>query len=231
MNARLTPYNENMDSDFKGDSSPEDQSSKANILSKKKDNQSGWKGMAWTILIAILVAWGIQAFLVKPFQIPSGSMLPTLQVGDRILVDRLTPRFRDWKVGDIVVLKPPTGAETGECGIEREQDQACPKGAPQQASVYFVKRIVALGGDSLSVRGGQVIRNGKALNLDAIRLDANCDICNLSKPIRIPEGSVFLMGDNRGNSLDSRVWGPAPTESIVGKARFTYWPVTRLQLL
>jgi signal peptidase I len=183
------------------------------------------------VAIALGLALGIQAFLIKPYKIPSESMVPTLQVGQRVLVNRIGTHFGDPEVGDILVFHPPKGAENGldQCGVDHPADQGCPKATPEQADVNYIKRVVGVPGDTLKVVGGHVIRNGKRESDGYI---APCQgdeaECSLPRPIRVLPGHYFLMGDNRGNSDDSRFWGPIPKDSIIGEAFATYWPLDRI---
>jgi signal peptidase I len=182
------------------------------------------------------LALGIQALIVKPYQIPSGSMEPTLDIGQRVLVNRFIYHFTDPSIGDIVVFHPPAGAQgggSGECGDPRtgaggSSGAACDKPTPQKASVNFIKRIVAGPGDTLSVENGHPVVNGKIANEDFINPCRPGGACNLPKPIKIPSGEYFMMGDNRGESDDSRFWGPVPRGWIIGKAFATYWPPDRI---
>src|SRR6478672_5243586 len=104
------------------------------------------------VAIALGLALLIQAFLVKPFRIPSQSMEPTLDVGQRVLVDRVRFHFRDPKVGDVVVFKPPKGADLDECGKPPQPGQACAVSTPTRSNTNFIKRIVAVPGDSISIK-------------------------------------------------------------------------------
>jgi signal peptidase I len=186
------------------------------------------------VAVALGLALGIQAFLVKPYRIPSGSMLPTLEVGQRVLVNRLGNRFNDPKIGEIMVFHPPSGAEgSGDtCGDPtRRANQACDKPTQQKASVNFIKRVVALPGDRISIRNGHVIRNGKREKDGYINACAGGSACNLPTPITIPPDHYFMMGDNRGESDDSRFWGPVPRKWIIGGAFATYWPPKQVGLL
>ena len=172
---------------------------------------------------------GIQAFIVKPYQIPSESMEPTLDVGQRVLVNRFLYRFSDPKIGDIIVFHPPSGAENGkECGVPRRQGQPCPEPTPGEAEVNFIKRIVAGPGDKLSIRDGHPVVNGVEAQEDFIRECSPGSECNLPQEITIPADHYFMMGDNRGESDDSRFWGPIPRDWIIGKAFATYWPPSRV---
>jgi len=194
-----------------------------------------------TVAIAIGLALLIQAVLVKPYRIPSGSMIPTLAIGQRILVNRLDTHPG---IGDIVVFHPPTGATGGgECGSPGEgagHAQACDKPVPAESNQTFVKRVVGLPHDRLSIVDGYVYRNGVreklAYNLRtalstqgfiACTPSASAD-CTFRKTIVVPAGEYYMMGDNRGDSLDSRYWGPVPQKWIIGVAFATYWPIDRI---
>jgi signal peptidase I len=176
------------------------------------------------VAVALGVALGIQAFLVKPFRIPSESMVPTLEVGQRVLVDRIGERFNDPERGDVMVFKPPAGADDNMCGVSHPANQGCPRSTPGESDTNFIKRIVAVGGDRISVRAGRVFLNGRPQKEPYIRPDTSCGICNLPKEIVVPEGQYYMMGDNRGASADSREWGPVPKGNMIGKAFATYWP-------
>ena len=191
-----------------------------------------------TVAIAVGLALLIQAFLVKPYRIPSGSMEPTLAIGQRILVNRLDTSP---SLGDVVVFHPPTGATTpeGTCGNPNQgvlaksgqpAPQACDKDVPAESSETFVKRVVGLPGDHIKIVNGYVYRNGKKETGSYIQ---KCQVsdgedCDFETPIVVPAGDYYMMGDNRGNSLDSRFWGPVPQKWIVGVAFATYWPLDRI---
>ena len=183
------------------------------------------------VAVALGLALGIQAFLVKPFRIPSESMVPTLEIGQRVLVDRVSFRFSDPDRGDIVVFKPPAGADTNTCGVEHPPDSACPRATDGRSDTNFIKRVVAVGGDRIRIVNGSVILNGKRQDESFARLDSECGLCDLPKEIEIPKGYYYMMGDNRGESADSREWGPIPKDAMIGKAFATYWPPNRIGTL
>ncbi|MGH2951923.1 MAG: signal peptidase I [Solirubrobacterales bacterium] len=188
------------------------------------------------VALAIGLALAIQAFVVKPYQIPSPSMEPTLDVGQRVLVNRLSHQFGgDPEVGDIVVFNPPLGAEQGnECGVERPErqpGQPCPEPTPEKADTNFIKRIVAGPGDRLRIENGVPVVNGEAAQEDYIRACRGLGGCDFEEEITIPTDHYFMMGDNRGASDDSRFWGPVPRDWIIGGAFGTYWPPNRIGLL
>ena len=159
-------------------------------------------------------------------------MEPTLDVGQRVLVDRVIYHFRDPHRGDIVVFHPPQGAESGkECGVHLTSREPCPSPTPDESETNFIKRIVAVGGDRLRIHNGHPVVNGVEAEEDYIRPCRGGTDCNLPEEITIPAGHYFMMGDNRGASDDSRFWGPVPRSWIIGQAFFTYWPPDRIGLL
>jgi signal peptidase I len=188
------------------------------------------------VALALGLAFAIQAFIIKPYRIPSGSMEPTLAVGQRVLVDRLGNDFFPPVVGDIVVFHPPVGASTQTCGVNNYPSTAmCPRPTPHQwTSENYIKRVVAGPGDTIALRAGHVILNGK-LQKESFASFTGCTLdtpdCNYSRPITIPAGYYFMMGDNRDMSDDSRFWGPVPRSWIVGEAFATYWPPDRIGFL
>jgi signal peptidase I len=186
------------------------------------------------VAVAVGLAIGIQAFLVKPYRIPSGSMEPTLVVGERVLVNRIGHAFGPPSVGDIVVFHPPRDFEAGCAdpgrGVRggRSGGQACDIPGSEPSAQNFIKRVVAGPGDRLAIRGGRVILNGRPQDESYIRpCDAGAQ-CDFPGPITIPPDHFFMMGDNRGASDDSRFWGPVPDEWIIGGAFATYWPIDRI---
>jgi signal peptidase I len=183
------------------------------------------------VALALGLALVLQAFVVKPYQIPSQSMEPTLDVGQRVLVNRFLYHLTDPGIGDIVVFHPPAGADNGvQCGAPHPGTQACDEPTPNRSDQNFIKRIVAGPGDTLSVRNGHPVVNGVAkTDEDFIVPCGNSGgACNLPDPITIPPDHYFMMGDNRGASDDSRFWGPVPRDWIIGKAFATYWPPDRV---
>jgi len=198
-------------------------------MARTGDRNAGGSLIELVVIVAVAlgVALGIQAVLVKPFRIPSESMVPTLEIGQRVLVDRISPRFSDYERGDVVVFKPPEGADTGACAVSHPPQQACPRSSDAKSDTNFIKRIVAVGGDRIAIKRGRVYIDGKLQQEPYIAPNANCDICNLPEELTVPEGQYYMMGDNRGASLDSRKWGPVPKDNIIGKAFATYWPPNR----
>ncbi len=187
------------------------------------------------VAIALFLALTVQAYAVKPYRIPSGSMEPTLAIGQRVIVDRITHRLGSSpSVGDIEVFNPPEGADDERCGAAGEGEgtsSPCSRPVSKKSSETFIKRVVAVGGDTIAIRNGHVIRNGKRTSEPfAARCGGGSD-CNFPHAITVPHGYVFMMGDNRGESDDSRFWGPVPISWVIGRALVTYWPPGRVGTL
>jgi signal peptidase I len=204
-----------------------------------KPPRSGLKSLielVVTVAVAIGIALLVQAFIVKPYRIPSGSMEPTLAVGQRVLTNRLVEHP---SLDDIVVFHPPAGADPNNptCGNPNQgpgNQQPCGKPVPRESTQTYIKRVVGLPGDHIAIVHGHVIRNGHR-EKDSYVSTADCgpggSECDLPKPIVVPPGDYFMMGDNRGNSDDSRFWGPIPAKWVIGVAFFTYWPPDRIGFL
>ena len=184
--------------------------------------------LALILAVAVGLALGIQALLVKPFRIPSESMIPTLEINQRVLVDRVSYRFSNPDRGDVVVFKPPAGADDNRCAVQHSADSACPRATKGRSKTNFIKRVVAVGGDRLKVIDGRVYLNGKRQREPYARPNRDCSICDLPEEITIPKGQYFMMGDNRGESADSREWGPIPEKWMIGQGFATYWPPSKI---
>lgn len=168
--------------------------------------KGGRRTLRWIIEVVVIVAAAfilallVQHFIVKPFAIPSPSMEPTLVQGDRVLVNRLVYRFRSPERGDVIVFHPPGRSESDP----------------------FIKRVVAVEGDTVAVHDGRLYVNGVAQDEPFIK---EHPIVGDYPEVTISSGCVWVMGDNRNNSGDSRVFGPVEEEAIMGKAFAIYWPL------
>lgn len=158
------------------------------------------------LIAVVLVFLIIRPFIVQAFFIPSESMLPTLQVRDHILVNKFIYRFKEPAYGDVVVFRAPSSAS----GDGTEKD--------------FIKRLIGREGDVIEVKNGAVYRNGERLQEPYVLQPPDYEM----KPVKIPEGKVFVMGDNRANSNDSHAWGPLNSDRILGKAMIIFWPPNRI---
>jgi signal peptidase I len=185
--------------------------------------------LALTVAFALLLFMAVQAYAVKPYRIPSASMEPTLRVGDRVLVNRFSHHLgAEPEVGQIVVFHPPAGADIAapRCG-RPVSGGPCARPAGSASSETFVKRVVGVAGDRIAVRGGHVVRNGRRRREPFAAPCGEVRECDLPRPVTVPPGHVFVMGDNRGASSDSRDWGPIPIDWVIGEAVAVYWPPGR----
>ena len=173
---------------------------------------SALRGLAeWVVILlgAVLVAFVVKTFLLQAFYIPSGSMEPTLKIQDRVLVNKLSYDLHDVNRGDIVVFRSPPGEQGSDV-----KD--------------LIKRVIALPGETIEARDGNLLIDGRALEEPYIRDGV---LTGPIEPRHVPPGHVWVMGDNRSNSKDSRVFGPIDDDLIVGRAFVRVWPLTALSLL
>lgn len=176
----------------------------------------------WTFIATLLILFGARTAVAEPRYIPSGSMLPTLQLQDRLLVEKVSLNFNPPQRGEILVFEHP--------------DRPVPHGFMaglahwQGFGVYtpLIKRVVGLPGEVLEVHQGKVLINGKALDESAYQIKPPHYEFG---PIKIPDDHLFMMGDNRNNSADSHVWGPLPIKNVRGKAIFRFWPLNHIGAL
>jgi signal peptidase I len=170
-----------------------------------------------TLAIAGGIAFAVQLWVVKPYRIPSGSMLETFQLGDRVLAARFLYRFTDPDRGDIIVFHP-----NGQGDDAYLTDTA--------ASVVFVKRLIGLPGEWVQAKGGkvQVCTGPQGKGCRTLSEPYVSSTQDPFGPIPIPEGEYFMMGDNRAQSDDSRVWGTISRDQMIGRAFMIYWPPTHL---
>jgi signal peptidase I len=184
-------------------------------------------------VLALGSAFAIQAFIVKPYKIPSGSMEPTLSIGQRVLVDRIGNDFfarRSATSSSSIRRSARPRAATDSAASPRSRPSHARGPTPKESSINYIKRVVAVGGDTIAIRGGHVILNGK-LQKEPFANFAGCSSdpsCTYSQADQGARGYYFMMGDNRANSDDSRFWGPVPGAWIIGEAFATYWPPDRI---
>jgi signal peptidase I len=207
------------------------------VTAVRKSLSSSLVELVLVVASALALALAIQAFVVKPYRIPSGSMLPTLHIGQRVLVNRIGTHFSAPSVGDIVVFHPPKDYSScadprqGQNGVGQDNARPCDRVQAQRSSETFIKRVVGVSGDRISIRNGHVIRNGVPEKDPYIVPCLGGGSCDFPGTITIPRGDFYMMGDNRPDSEDSRFWGPVPKAWIIGEAFFTYWPPGRIGLL
>jgi signal peptidase I len=170
----------------------------------------------WVVVLALALGLAVvlRTFVIQTYSIPSGSMIPTLMIGDRILVDKLSYHLHPVHRGDVVVFATP------------------PKEIPILQVKDLVKRVIGLPGETISSGPhGEVLINGKVIDQPWLTASARADPGRPIQTQKIPAGDIFVMGDNRGESEDSRFFGPVPESLIVGRAVFGFWPLSRIHLL
>jgi signal peptidase I len=176
------------------------------------------------LLAALVVAIVIKTFIVQPFYIPSESMVHTLEVNDRVMVSKLSYRFGDIERGDVVVFE--TGPAIERSGTEQVVDAVLDAlGMRSSGQEDLIKRVIALGGDTVEIRDNQVLVNGEAV-IEPY-LDEGAAMADMPER-RIDQGWLWVMGDNRNESSDSRVFGAVDADDVVGRAVLRIWPVDRL---
>lgn len=173
---------------------------------QQQDNENYWLEGIKTLGVSLVLALGIRTFVAEARYIPSGSMLPTLQINDRLIIDKVSYGFNSPQRGDIVVFNPTTTLEE------------------QNFHDAFIKRVIGLPGDKVQVKGGKVYVNDTPLRENYIEAPPNYQW----GPVIVPTHSYLVLGDNRNNSYDSHYWGFVPRDRIIGRAVFRFWPFNRI---
>jgi signal peptidase I len=173
--------------------------------------------IAETLVLTLIIFWVIQSFVAQPFKVQQESMEQTLQPNQYVLVDKLTPRFDTYKRGDIVVFNPP------------------PSWVDINGEPY-IKRVIGVGGDRIHIQDGALFVNGIKLVEPYVYKEADgttqaTDPTGAADTWVIPPGQLFLMGDHRGNSADSREGGPVDVGNVIGRAWLRYWPLDTFEII
>jgi signal peptidase I len=168
--------------------------------------------IATTVALAVILYLVIQTFVVQTYRVEQVSMVPTLREDQHLLIDKLTPRFDDYSRGDIIVFHPP--------------------GQPTDTTPY-IKRVIGVGGDHIELRDGHVFVNGAQLDEPYIARDSDTDPITDEDTWDVPQGMLFVMGDHRGQSVDSRQFPTTfvPVDSVIGRAWLRFWPIDSFTLL
>jgi len=171
-----------------------------------------WKNWGEPFIIAAILAVIIRTFLLGPYKIPTGSMIPTFLIGDRIFVDKVSYRFRGPERGEIIVFKYP---------LDEKKD--------------FVKRLVGLSGEEIQIKDGKIVINNNQADNEKLSQNYYYNVVNSqygepNQIIHVPDDSYFVLGDNSAHSSDSRSWGFVPKKNVVGRAFLIWWPPNRIKL-
>ncbi len=210
-----------MDNDVRGVAAPTTHAASGTSAATHESRPRRTLELLVIVVSAVAIAILLRTFVVASYSIPSGSMEPTLQIGDRILVDKLSYDLHGVGHADIVVFATP-------------RDEYC--AGPPVANL--VKRVIGLPGETISLSAGQVYIDGTLLSEPwlpaATRMETfpgpSANPFGLTRPYKIPAGDVYVMGDNRTDSCDSRFWGPIAESTIVGKVDLRIWPHSKLHL-
>ena len=176
-----------------------------------------WRGclleIVETVLLTVLIFFLVQHFVAQPYQIMQVSMENTLEPGQYVLVDKISPLWSDYKRGDVIVFEPPKGQSEGG------QD------------IPFIKRVIGVGGDLVEIHDYAVFVNGVQLTEPYVYQGQPTTPLSDKAIWKVPQGQLFVMGDHREASQDSRVFGPIAKSSVVGRAWLRYWPMSKFSMI
>ena len=174
-----------------------------------KRQPSLWVELLQTVGLSVVLSFGMRQFVAEARVVPTGSMEPTVQVNDRLVIEKISYLFKSPERGDVIVFQAPekalviSGATTNDA---------------------YLKRVIGLPGETVEIKGGKVFINDKALKESYIKAPPNYTW----EKATVPEGQYLVLGDNRNGSLDGHVWGFLPKETIIGKASLRFWPPNRI---
>lgn len=188
---------------------PNQETDQSQIKDEQQPQENPWVETIKTLVTAGILAIGIRTFVAEARYIPSESMLPTLEINDRLIIEKVSYHFKDPKRGDVVVFYPTEVLEQ------------------QNYKDAFIKRVIGIPGDVVEVNSGNVYVNGRQLEEEYINEAPDYDY----GPVTISEDHYLVLGDNRNNSYDSHYWGFVPREKLVGKAFVRFWPFNRVGTL
>jgi signal peptidase I len=169
-------------------------------------SESPWKEGVQTITLSLFLAFGIRTYIAEARYVPTGSMQPTIEINDRLMVDKLTYRWQNPQRGDIIVFTPPQAL------------------VEQNMKDNMVKRLIGLPGDRVEIKNGTVWVNGEVLTENYTKEAAQYEM----PAVTVPENQYLMLGDNRNNSYDSHYWGFVPRENIIGRAVVRFYPFDRI---
>ena len=201
---------------------------------QRAGKMSLWRELPLLVLLAVIVALGIKTFAVQAFYIEGSSMYPTLETSDRVLVEKISSYFGPPHRGDVVVLEtgflarhlPHQPSPSLLARVESTYRELV--GLPSAGSEDYIKRVVAEGGDRVSARGGALYLDGRRVAEPYLPPRTRTGSFG---PVIVPEGDVFVLGDNRAGSMDSRAFGAVPLDAVVGRALTVIWPLGHIHAL
>ena len=215
--------------------SQQNKSNNTAVKSKKKflipeENRSIIRETIEIVLLTLILIIGIKNILGEPRWIPTESMVPTLIEGDRVFIEKMSQFSKDYKRGDILVFYPP------EFKLKHDPVSEFTRAVGFMSNdIAYIKRLIGLPGDVLEVKEGLgVFINGKLLDepyVNEIARYGSCSEVKYCGPLKLGKDEYFMMGDNRNNSSDSRVWGPLKGDRIIGKDLLTWWPINRINIV
>jgi signal peptidase I len=199
----------------------------------QKEREGSWLGeLGRTIALSIILSLGIRTFVAEARWIPTGSMLPTLQINDKLIIDKVSYRLHPPQREDIVVFMPPNSARIcsqlvpsspGEEAADPWHPNPNKSEVPEIKDAY-IKRLIGVPGDKIQVTRGRVYINDRPLSEKYIADAPNYEL----GPITVPPNYYLMLGDNRNNSCDSHMWGFVPRDRIIGRAVVRFWPPNRI---
>ena len=183
------------------------------------------------VAVALVMAWLLTSYVVQPYEIPSGSMEDTIEIGDRVLSEKVTSHASDPQQGDIVTFLAYEDPANGD--IYTHESDADATVQERLEEKVLIKRVIATAGQTVDIADGAVYVDGEQLveSYTDGAVTTELEGSDIEFPYTVAEGELWVMGDNRTNSKDSRFFGGVPVQSVTGRAVFCYWPTDRIGLL
>lgn len=194
-------------SEYQTDTEKIDNSLPKRSEKNKKKEKPFWVEVVEIVVIAAVLAFTLRTFVIESFWVPSGSMLPTIQLNDRVWVTKFSYKIGEPERGDVVVFRPPSAAHADE------------------NEKYYIKRLIGLPGETVEFKDNHLYINGEPVAEDYLGDDVYTEDFG---PFKVGENSYFFCGDNRSGSYDSRAWGDVEKDNLVGHAQCIYWPLSRM---
>lgn len=195
------------------------------VEEERKKKRSFWRELPGLLLTALVIAVLIKTFLIQPFYIPSESMLPTIHINDRVMVNKLSTRFGEPQRFDVVVFTDPSAPDREESFLQAVRRSVLEAVGVSVREEDLIKRVIGLPGETITVENGRVHVNG--VPIDEPYLPEGVHMADFG-PVTLAADEIFLMGDNREFSMDSRAFGPIEIDHVIGEAVLIIWPPGRV---